>query len=50
MGLGRRQNAGVLALISFDAPSAPLLDRLCSDGVLPRLTESARYGGHGAPV
>ena len=39
MGLGRRQNAGVLALISFDAPSAPLLDRLCSEGVLPRLTE-----------
>lgn len=39
MGLGRRQNAGVLALISFDAPSAPLLDRLCSEGLLPRLTE-----------
>jgi hypothetical protein len=29
----------VLALISFDAPSCDLLDRLCDEGALPRLAE-----------
>jgi len=34
----------VLALISFDAPSLPLLDRLCAGGALPRLAELRASG------
>lgn len=34
----------MLALISFDAPSLPLLDRLCADGALPRLAELRASG------
>jgi len=38
------EDAFVLALISFDAPSLPLLDRLCGDGSLPRLAELRASG------
>lgn len=39
----------MLALISFDAPSVSLLDRLCEEGALPRMAE-LRASGRTVPL